>query len=480
VIDLCLRRLKKNTKKMKKLTTTFAFVGLVLATALFALACTPEPKEPNGQLSTPIHPVSMNAPESEFPAITFKTGLDNNKYLYSESGNVGYYYVEAKAREFAASGTARTPLNLSLVIDHSGSMQGDKLKHAKLAAQYVIDQLSSEDYVSIVQYDDVVDVVSTSNRVGDKQLLKRKIESIQAAGSTNLGGGMLEGYKQVKSTFQNGFVNRVLLLSDGLANVGITKTQNLEHGITISTFGLGLDYNENLMTNIAENGSGNYYFIRTPEEISSIFQKELRGLLNVVAQNATLTIDLPTGLVLTKVFGYTFERSGDRVTINFRDIFSGETKAVLLKFAVQGNASSYNIASTLTFNDATTPDKAARRLDAHDRLALAASIEEFGQSISATVKSQVVLFESNEKLEEAMREVDAGNFERARAITSDNAAYLEGNINYVQSSKELQTQMSSNASYQTQISNVEVMNDSERKMMQKSSKVANYETRKKR
>lgn len=431
----------------------------------------------------------MNAPESEFPALTFKTGLDNSKFLYNESGTVGYYYVEAKAREFSAQGETRTPLNLSLVIDHSGSMEGDKLKHAKLAAQYVIDQLSSEDYVSIVQYDDVVEVVSTSNRVGDKQLLKRKIDAIQADGSTNLGGGMLEGYKQVKSTYKSGFVNRVLLLSDGLANVGITsvdelqriaKTKNLEDGITISTFGLGLDYNENLMTNIAENGSGNYYFIKTPEEISKIFQKELNGLLNVVAQNATLTIDLPTGLALTKVFGYQFVQSGNRITINFRDIFSNETKAVLLKFAVQGNASGYDIASTLTFNDATTPDKAARRLDARDHLALAASIEDFGQSISATVKSQVVLFESNEKLEEAMREVDAGNYERARAITTDNDSYLQSNMDYVKESKELQTQMSSNAAYQSQISNVEEMGESDRKLMQKSAKVSNYDTRKKR
>jgi Ca-activated chloride channel homolog len=431
----------------------------------------------------------MKTQDSEFSPITFKTGLDNSKYLYNEAGHVGYYYAETKAMQFAAKGETRSPLNISLVIDRSGSMGGDKLKHAKLAAQYVIDQLSAEDYVSIVQYDDAVEVVATSNRVGDRQLLKRKIDAIHEGGSTNLGGGMVEGYKQVKSTYRSGSVNRVLLLSDGLVNVGITsneelqriaKTQNLEHGITLSTFGLGLDYNENLMTNLAEYGSGNYYFIRTPEEISSIFQKELNGLLNVVAQNAALTIDLPDGLTLLKVFGYTYVQSGNRITLNFRDIFSGETKAVLLRFAVKGNASHHNIAATLTYTDATVADKPGRKVEATDVLSLVGSVEEFSQAISASVKSQVVLFESNEKLEEAMREVDAGNYEVARKRTAENAAYLRDNETYVATSKELQVQMESNAAYQSQISHVEVMNEADRKLMQKSSKVANYDSRKKR
>ena len=196
------------------------------------MACNTEPQKPIDQRNTHFLNMSMKIPENEFPALTFKTGLGNNKFLLNEFGNVGYYYAEAKACELKTDGQARTPLNISLVIDRSGSMDGDKLKHAKLAAQFVIDQLSPEDYVSIVQYDDAVDVVSTSNRVGDKQLLKRKVDAISAGGSTNLGGGMLEGYHQVKSTYNDGFVNRVLLLSDGLANVGSDNRARYPGGTT--------------------------------------------------------------------------------------------------------------------------------------------------------------------------------------------------------------------------------------------------------
>lgn len=430
----------------------------------------------------------MKPVDSELFAITFSTGLDNNQYLFSESGSSGYYYIEAKAREFSASGKARTPLNISIVIDKSGSMSGAKLDHAKLAAKYVVDQLSADDYVSIVEYDDRINVVSTSNRVADKQLLRKRIDGIEAGNTTNLGGGMLEGCKQVKSTYQPGYVNRVLLLSDGLANEGITsveelqrlaKAQNLEHGISISTFGLGLDYNENLMTNLAEYGSGNYYFIENPEQISAIFQKELNGLLNVVAQNAVLTVDLPANVSLEKVFGYKFEESGNRVLIHFRDVFSTETKAVLLKFRIKGNSPELVFKATLSFNDATLTDKPGRTLEASDILTLATSVEAFGQSFSARIKAQVVLFESNEKLEEAMQEVDNGNYEVARAKVRENAAYLESHKELVAESAELRVQMASNAGYSSKIEDVEQMQESEKRQMQKGSKMANYDSRKK-
>jgi Ca-activated chloride channel family protein len=430
----------------------------------------------------------MKPLDSELFAITFSTGFDNKLYLSSESGSTGYYYIEAKAREFRADGKARTPLNLSIVIDKSGSMSGAKLDHAKLAAKYVVDQLSAEDYVSIVEYDDKINVVSTSNRVADKQLLRKRIDAIEAGNTTNLGGGLLEGCKQVKSTYQPGFVNRVLMLSDGQANEGITsveelqriaKAQSLEHGISISTFGLGLDYNENLMTNLAEYGSGNYYFIENPELISEIFQKELNGLLNVVAQNAVLTVDLPANVTLEKVFGYKFEQSGNRVLIHFRDIFSTETKAVLVKFLVKGNSPELTFKATLSFNDATLSDKPGRNLEAIDILKLAESAEAFAQSFSANIKAQVVLFESNAKLEEAMEEVDNGNYEAARAKVRENAAYLQDHKELVAKSPELRVQMASNEVYSSKIEDVEHMQEADKRQMQKGSKMGNYHSRKK-
>ena len=161
-------------------------------------------------------------------------------------------------------------------------MQGAKIGYAKKAAAFVIDQLNNDDIVSVVNYDDRVEITSPSQPVKNKDILKKKIDELSDRGATNLTGGMLEGYAQAESTKKDGYVNRVLLLTDGLANAGITDPAQIkklvekkytEMGIALSTFGLGADYNEDLLTQLAETGRANYYFIDSPDKIPGIFAK---------------------------------------------------------------------------------------------------------------------------------------------------------------------------------------------------------------
>jgi Ca-activated chloride channel family protein len=288
------------------------------------------------------NPSDINADSSK--VITMTSLLDNPYYFTSANGKELYLYVRLKSGK-APENVSRTPLNISLVLDHSGSMKAErKLEYAKEAVKFVIDNLGSADKLSLVIYDTEVDLLSASAPVTNKELLKAKVDAIRDNGSTNLSGGMLEGYAQTKSTFDPKNVNRVLLLSDGLANHGITdplKLQDIakqkarEEGISISTFGIGADFNEDLMTNLAENGSGNYYFINSSDKIPEIFAQELKGLLSVVAQNSKLKIKYPGyNLKLTKVFGCPYAGSEGEVLIDFKDIFSEEEKVVLLKFEI--------------------------------------------------------------------------------------------------------------------------------------------------
>ncbi len=418
--------------------------------------------------------------------MTFSTGLDHSYFMTDKEDSKAYLYLEAKAGKYVPQGQKRTPLNICVVIDHSGSMEGDKLLYAKKAAKFVVDKLTSDDFLSIVMYDSKVDVVVASGSVKDKTGMKNKIDAINDNSGTNLGGGLLEGYKQVKSTFKSGFVNRVLLMSDGLANEGIVSIDALqkiakencqEYSTSLSTFGIGLDFNENLMKGIAEYGCGNYYFIDDPEHIPTIFEKELNGLLNLVASNVKLSVRVPQGMQLDKLFGYKYDQKGDVVTVDFRDVFSEETKAVLLKFTILASTTTdQKFVAELTYNNAMSAEKEAKSFKAENVLMLTKDTTAYAKSVCEKVMEQVILFESNYALEQAMIETDKGNYDKARAITSGNSTYLQSNKAYVDKSDELQIQTTTNSDYNEKLKDIEVTTESEKKVIQKGAKSQNYKS----
>ena len=206
--------------------------------------------------------------------------------------------------------TARRPLNLALVLDRSGSMSGDKLELVKNAALHLVHQLDARDRVAVVVYDDTVDLLVPSMPVTPNALptLSMALAAVQTGGSTNLEGGWRAGVQQVAARIgaMPGALHRVLLLTDGLANVGITETGPLSSlakgtaslGVVTSTFGVGTDYDEQLLAAMAEAGGGNDYFIPNKEGIHPTFQAELTELLSVVAEGVSVTVNFPQGVTV--------------------------------------------------------------------------------------------------------------------------------------------------------------------------------------
>jgi Ca-activated chloride channel family protein len=211
--------------------------------------------------------------------------------------------------ELGRDGSTRRRLNLGLVLDRSGSMHGAKMSRAREAAAYCVDQLLPADRLSVVIFDDVVEVPIPSNPVEDKQGLKRLIAGVGARGSTALHEAWVRGGMQVSEHLDGTAVNRVLLITDGLANVGLTSTDEIvsqakglfERGVSTSTVGIGEDFNEDLLIPMASAGGGNAWHVAEAADMQRIFAVELEGLLAQFAHDASLGLVPSDGVRVSDV-----------------------------------------------------------------------------------------------------------------------------------------------------------------------------------
>ena len=238
----------------------------------------------------------------------------------------------------------RRNLNLSLVIDRSGSMAGAPLHHALKAAESVVDQLEPSDTLSVVVYDDAVDTPVSPQPVANKTDLKTAIRRVRAGGITNLSGGWLKGCEYVKTHLDPQRVNRVLLLTDGHANMGIqdpniltaTSGQKAEEGITTTTLGFGQGFNEDLLIGMARAASGNFYFIQSIDEATEVFSIELDTLRAVVGQNLVVTLELAAGVSLVDTLSLAKVSQNDvgATVVALGELYEGEDKLLGLSLAI--------------------------------------------------------------------------------------------------------------------------------------------------
>ncbi|BAY24611.1 hypothetical protein NIES2100_44060 [Calothrix sp. NIES-2100] len=238
----------------------------------------------------------------------------------------------------------RRDLNLSLVIDRSGSMAGNPLYHALKAAESVVDQLEPKDILSVVVYDDAVDTVVPPQSVTDRSALKNAIRNVYAGGITNLSGGWLKGCEYVKKQLDPQKINRVLLLTDGHANMGIqdpkiltaTAGQKAEEGVSTTTLGFAQGFNEDLLIGMARAANGNFYFIQSIDEATEVFSIELDSLRAVVGQNLTVTLELADGvnLVDTLSLAKVNQNSNGQPVFTLGELYEGEDKLLGLSLEI--------------------------------------------------------------------------------------------------------------------------------------------------
>lgn len=240
----------------------------------------------------------------------------------------------------------RDPVNLAFVLDRSGSMSGAKIGLAKRAIETAVERLLPSDRFAIVCYDDRVDLVveSTSASREAKQNAVERLRSIDARGSTDLASGWLRGAEQVAAALATsgsdaGSVNRVLLLTDGLANVGMTDPAELtrhatelrSRGVTTTTFGVGEDFDESLLQAMAQAGGGHFYFIADAVQIADHIATEVGELLSVVARDVALEVTAADGLDVRTLSPYPMDVRGNRRLVLLGDVMAEQALEVVLR-----------------------------------------------------------------------------------------------------------------------------------------------------
>jgi len=324
----------------------------------------------------------------------------------------------------------RPRLNLGLVLDRSGSMGGaKKMEHAREAAVFAVEQLLPDDRVSVTIFDEQVELPVPSTKASDRVAIIERIRRVQPRGSTALHAGWTQGANQVREFRAQG-LNRVLLLTDGLANVGETNADNIctdvkrfaVEGVSTTTLGVGNDYNEDLLEAMAKSGDGNYYYIESPVQLADIFQTELRGLMATTGRRVLLHIEPKQGVVIEDVLN-DLERDaqGRLVLPNLVVGMPGEV-GLRLKVPPQETADLSRLcAFHLSWVDARGGEKTQEA-----SLNLPGVPEPQWNDIPADgqVRERAALQVANRLKKQATREMDLGNADNAMGILAASADCL--------------------------------------------------------
>ena len=252
------------------------------------------------------------------------------------SGSPQRLYAEVTFNaDQTAEAKERAPVSLAVVLDTSGSMSGEKIDQAKTAILKLIANMKDEDQIAFIRYSDTHDVLQPLARLGDvRQNLVRRIQELSADGGTMIAPALAEG-KRVLEEAKSDRVRRIVLASDGLDG---TRAQSqafaraaFDEGITVSSLGIGLDFDEKYMGGVAENGHGNFAFVKDGSSLNGFLQQELVEASTTTVANSEVTLHLPRGVRFVEAMGADagstrLRCDAESTTIAFKKSFSSRDK----------------------------------------------------------------------------------------------------------------------------------------------------------
>jgi Ca-activated chloride channel family protein len=327
----------------------------------------------------------------------------------------------------------RLPLRLALVLDRSGSMAGEKLAVAKRCAAWLAGRLRADDELALVDFDDEVRLLSPLAPV-ERGRLEHALGRIEAGGSTNLSGGWLKGLEELRRADRDG-PRKILLLTDGLANVGITEPERLvalaarayEDGIGTSTIGFGHGFDEELLTAVADAAGGRAHYAETPDAAPAIFAQELAGLTRLVAQNVSVEIRPSTDVELVAVLSdYPAVPVDGGVQLALGDAYGGERRRVVLALHLPHLAGlgAARVADLVVRYVSVGEEVAEHTLTVPVAVNLVSADEAAASAPDLEVREEVLVLQAARARREAIRLADEGDRDAAARLLGATASEL--------------------------------------------------------
>jgi Ca-activated chloride channel family protein len=382
----------------------------------------------------------------------------------------------------------RPPLDLVVVLDRSGSMGGDKILAVKQAALDLLKELKPNDRLTLISYSDdvTVHVERLAMDAAGAETVRAQVLPIQPTGGTALGPGLIRGLElltQAKRSERE--LAHVMLFSDGQANIGeqspdvlgVRAADGFKLGASVSTLGVGLDYNEDLMTRIADQGGGRYHFIKGADEVSRVLADEMAGLVSTTASGIQLELRPAPGVTVARVFGYPAREEQGTTRVAIGAIAANQVREMIVRVHLNSGSGEEVALGVLgmSFVDLTHDGKPGQ---VEMALALRSSSDEaeIRKSERTEVTVRVAEVESAEQLQLAAKAVESGNYDGAKQVIGASLQALQAQQSATPSPK-LQQQIAdleaASAGVDRARNNLE-----EEKIFKKSSKAKAYRTMK--
>ncbi len=317
----------------------------------------------------------------------------------------------------------RAPMALSLVVDTSGSMEGDKIEHARMAASSMVESLRDGDIVSVYAFENGVTEIAPATVVGPgtRSELIQRVSMLRAMGGTNMYGGIMAGEAELAQTPATHPIRRLVIVSDGRANVGpadayslgVLAAQGTEHGVSISAIGVGLDYDEQTLASLAVQSSGRLYHLEQPEQMAIILQQELELLQQTVATNAVIEIVPANGVQILGVDSIGGAIENGRLRVPVGTVYAGQEREVLFRAHIDTSrpgAASIGTAR-LVFDDPAAREERVQSLPLDYEVTSDAALAE--RSSAPRVAAMVASQRATEAQLQASQLLNEGNAEEA-------------------------------------------------------------------